>query len=134
MRPVDHIICVEPFGWQVGVLRDRDAFAAWLDAEAPADGTDWGDAEAGVRSFRRDDGGNVFVCFMPPGAPARTHAHEAVHLAWYVCDTAGVELDVDNHEVQAYLVGFFVREFERIDREDQADGSELGDAQPGETA
>ena len=114
LPPVDEIIRVEPFGWDVGVLRDLGEFVQWIADAGGADDTDWADADAACRGFRQPDGSNVFVAYIPEGAPPETLAHEAVHLSWYMMDTAGIAVDGDNHEVQAYLVGFFVRELTRL--------------------
>ena len=38
-----------------------------------------------------------------PGLGRRV-AHESVHTAWYILNSLGIELDVDNHEILAYLV------------------------------
>ena len=38
-----------------------------------------------------------------PGLGRRV-SHESVHTAWYILDSLGIKLNVDNHEIQAYLV------------------------------
>ncbi|MFV0357730.1 MAG: hypothetical protein ACK5LG_21890 [Bacteroides thetaiotaomicron] len=41
-------------------------------------------------------------------------SHEAVHLAWFALDLAGVEVTVDNHEQLAYLVGYYVNQINLV--------------------
>lgn len=41
---------------------------------------------------------------------APTMAHEAVHAALDICDDVGVEVNADNQEPFAYLVGWITRE------------------------
>ena len=40
-----------------------------------------------------------------------TVAHEATHLAMKTLEFAGVEIDYDNHEALAYLVGYITEQF-----------------------
>lgn len=47
---------------------------------------------------------------MSPG----TIAHEAGHLAMYVCESVGVELQHDNPEPYTYLVGWFADELHKF--------------------
>ena len=42
-----------------------------------------------------------------------TIAHESVHLAVKALDWAGIEYDVDNHEILAYMVGWIVETFKK---------------------
>ena len=39
-----------------------------------------------------------------------TIAHEATHLAMYVCEYVGIEMDFNNPEPLTYLVGWFTNE------------------------
>ena len=39
---------------------------------------------------------------------AKTINHEALHLSWYILDALGIELTVNNHEIQAYLLEFII--------------------------
>jgi hypothetical protein len=36
----------------------------------------------------------------------QTLVHEAVHAAWHILNHVGVEIEFENHEVQAYLVDY----------------------------
>ena len=104
LPPVDEVIYLDIFDFQVGYVRDRDEYVRWVrkvDPEATVDADMRGEA----RHLVEADGSNVFVVHVPRGAPPQTIAHEAVHVAWYVLTVAGVQVDSSNHEVQAYLVG-----------------------------
>lgn len=57
----------------------------------------------------RNDNHGVFVLLRPDAKPSII-AHEAVHLANYILSHAGVKLDPQNDEPQAYLVGWLVDE------------------------
>ena len=41
-------------------------------------------------------------------------AHEAVHMAWFALDLAGVQVTIDNHEQLAYLVGHYVEQINKV--------------------
>lgn len=60
-----------------------------------------------------------------------TVAHEAVHVAWFTLDLAGVQVTVDNHEQLAYLVGYYVEEITQFVEtyRKQAINEELKDGQ-----
>ena len=34
----------------------------------------------------------------------RRVTHECTHMSWYILDALGIEINVDNHEMQAYLI------------------------------
>lgn len=110
MTPVDDVVHVLPFEYDLGVIHDLAEFQTWLATEAPADDTDWRDARGGFLGFQTDDGVWKFVVHVPRGASPKLCAHEAVHAAWAMCECAGVELDAFDHEVLAYLVGFITEQ------------------------
>lgn len=35
-------------------------------------------------------------------------AHESLHLSWYICGALGIELSLNNHEPQAYILEYIV--------------------------
>ena len=37
--------------------------------------------------------------------------HELFHLVVYICDAAGVQIDPNNHEISAYIMGDLMKEF-----------------------
>jgi len=39
--------------------------------------------------------------------------HECLHAAWYALDNAGVQIDVNNHEVLTYLQGYLVENIKK---------------------
>lgn len=36
--------------------------------------------------------------------------HELIHVTWFILDHYGVQIDADNHEIQAYLFEYIKRE------------------------
>ncbi len=38
-----------------------------------------------------------------------TIVHECTHLSWYILDELGISMNVDNHEIQAYILEELVR-------------------------
>ena len=50
------------------------------------------------------DGDNI-VCVLRTNSK-NTIVHECVHIAWYLLHTIHVNIDVNNHEIQAYLVDY----------------------------
>lgn len=44
-----------------------------------------------------------FLAYIPNDCPFKTVAHEALHLAWYILDSYGVRVSINNHEALAYL-------------------------------
>ena len=63
------------------------------------------------------DTGGEFVALVFNGEKYMTPdiiAHEAVHVAWFALDLAGVGVTVDNHEQLAYLVGYYVEQINNV--------------------
>jgi len=60
----------------------------------------------------------IHVC---PDSDPDEVAHEAVHASWKILSDAGVEMNAENNEAQAYLVGHLVRlVYKSIERYDRA--------------
>ena len=50
--------------------------------------------------------------------------HEAVHLSWCILEMVGITLTADNHEVQAYLIEFLVKELKNLVKKARANLNE----------
>jgi hypothetical protein len=61
-------------------------------------------ARAGAFAFEEDS--NSWVVFTPKKSLVSIVAHEAVHVANFIFKERGMELDLDNDEGYAYLVGW----------------------------
>ena len=44
----------------------------------------------------------------------KTIVHEATHLSWFLLDSLQIDINVDNHEVQCYLMESIVTEISRV--------------------
>ena len=59
-----------------------------------------------------------------------TIAHEAVHAAWACLDVTGIDVDRENHESLAYVVGYIVAEiykgYERYEQKTKAVEEQTG--------
>jgi len=64
-----------------------------------------------------------------PNSPTMlsTIVHECTHLSWHILDGVGVDIDQNNHEVQAYVMEELVREVTRIYAESIHDDEDLDD-------
>jgi hypothetical protein len=66
----------------------------------------------GIILSKKDDGRILcFIMFVDPDADHGVVAHEATHLVNYIFDYLGQEPDALNDEAQAYLTGYFVKQF-----------------------
>lgn len=57
----------------------------------------------------------LYIC-VKPNVSAGTIAHECFHATAYVMDNIGCDLKEESEEPYAYLLGWFVDEFEKIRR------------------
>ncbi|HSE99836.1 MAG TPA: hypothetical protein VLA48_02980 [Nitrososphaeraceae archaeon] len=60
-----------------------------------------------------DDGDNIVVVFNSK-VDASTIAHESTHVCTYTFQKIGAEIDVDNDETFAYLIGWVVGQIHKI--------------------
>lgn len=55
----------------------------------------------------------VLMAIDPDRRCSEVIAHEAVHAAWAILDSAGVKVTADNHEALAYMVTWIVKTWNR---------------------
>ena len=65
----------------------------------------WLDNDAlGMASHASSEKGeNAFIVYVPKDAKDSAIGHEAIHIAMYMLDWLGIEINADNHESLTYL-------------------------------
>lgn len=53
-----------------------------------------------------DDGSSLISLIIPPNSEPSTWAHEAVHVADFIMDTLGMDMELGNTETRAYITGY----------------------------
>lgn len=60
-------------------------------------------------TFEADkDGFSGYFVLLRPDANPKIIAHEALHLSYFILRARDIQVDPDNHEAQAYLLGWIV--------------------------
>lgn len=100
----EHLIRIDWLGQSLAVFKSaKQARKAVRQIDAPAGCP----GSAGYAT--RDDGQMIFwMVLSEPSLP--TIAHEAVHIADFLCEAVGIPVSVECGEVRAYLVGWLVGE------------------------
>lgn len=106
----DQIITLDIFRHEVAVFKSFDAYTKYFYAMGVYDLPVHGEAAAAISAMFMHNGSVNFVFVIPEGAPMGHVAHEACHMADYVCDYFGIPIDFENHEIRGYLTGHFVHE------------------------
>lgn len=86
---------------EIGIFTDFEECVAWHEVRglSPQINNILGKAW----QHQSPDGHEYFIAFIPEGSSIGTISHEALHLAIWVLDFVGVEVDVTNHEALCYL-------------------------------
>ena len=64
----------------------------------------------GYSTWFKNKGENKFIIVITNETNVATIAHECVHLTWYILESVGVKVNLENHEAQAYLLEYIIFE------------------------
>lgn len=98
-------IRIEPFGFNVSVSKGRKAFLRCCSRYYGIDMSKSAFGEGYSATFENQSGQLAFAMMVPEHYCEETVYHEALHIAWFVLDEAGVKVTADNHEMLAYMQG-----------------------------
>ena len=68
----------------------------------------------GYSSWFKNKGENKFIIVITNETNVATIAHECVHLTWYILESVGVKVNLENHESQAYLLEYIIFEIIKL--------------------
>lgn len=111
-----HEIVVQPFGISCMVALGQDEFdqmLALFDGLEPEHFTDMHSAPGYVQVMVDDEGCSHFLMKLTPERIEEIVWHEALHLAIFILEYAGVKTSPKNHEVLCYMQGHIVNEIDR---------------------
>lgn len=104
---------LDVFEIEIDVFRSLGEFSGWLESKGaePHSGASYGQAAHVLDS----EGVSWFAIFIADDAPLKTYVHEAVHLADWVMENAGIPCTAENTEVRAYLTAHIFDGLEKVE-------------------
>ena len=109
-------IVVEPFSFNVAIFEDKEECISWVKEHHPTDqetldklknceGLTMQFESSPVYVFA-NSASTVFAIYLKD---MESLDHEIVHLTWYILEYSEVNIDSNNHEIQAYLFDYIKR-------------------------
>jgi hypothetical protein len=93
-------IIVEPFNFPIFSFKDKEKCQKWVKLNYPNETKLIEDLDNVFGIFYQFPGPSSFLLFYNNNT---TLDHELIHATWYILNYAGIEIDSNNHEIQAYL-------------------------------
>lgn len=93
-------IIVEPFSFNVAIFEDKEECISWIKQHHPTDQETLDKLKNCEGLTMQFESSPVFGLYLKD---LESLDHEIVHLTWYILEYAEVNIDSNNHEIQAYL-------------------------------
>lgn len=106
-KHVDGVIYLDVFNIQVGVFWNTkrcNKFLKHKGIKNRCNKNSFGE----VHVFTGNNGNLYFVILIKKDANVSTMAHEASHMADFICEFLGIPISCKNTETRAYIVGYIV--------------------------
>jgi hypothetical protein len=99
-------IVVEPFSFNVAIFEDKEECISWVKEHHPTDQETLDKLKNCEGLTMQFESNPVFAIYLKD---MESLDHEIVHLTWYILEYSEVNIDSNNHEIQAYLFDYIKR-------------------------